>query len=116
MHLGGHNNALLEIYHIFNTFKSLTKHDIFELNILKVNCLRYKKYYNEALSINKSMLASLDKDDKENSISVISNILNIENPPIFIPLPAVTKVNAVTKTIITIINNFFMANHLLSLL
>ena len=77
MHLGDHNNTLLEIYHIFNTFKSLTKHDIFELNILKVNCLRYKKYYNEALSINKSMLASLDKDDKENSISVISNILDI---------------------------------------
>ncbi len=77
MHLGDHDKALLEIEHIQSTFKTLNKENVFELNILKVNCLRYKKFYNDALKINKSMLSNLDNSDTENIMLITANILDI---------------------------------------
>lgn len=77
MHLYDHDKALLEIEHIQSTFKTLNKENIFELNILKVNCLRYKKFYNDALKINESMLRDLDNSDTENIMLITANILDI---------------------------------------
>ncbi|MDU1411519.1 MAG: helix-turn-helix transcriptional regulator [Clostridium sp.] len=77
MHLREHDKALLEIDHILSTFKTLGNEKIFELNILKVNCLRYKKFYKEALVINESMLDNLNISDAENIMLVVTNILDI---------------------------------------
>ncbi|WP_346928108.1 hypothetical protein [Clostridium sp.] len=77
MYLEEHEKALIEIEHVEKTFKHLTKIDIFELNVLKVNCLRYKKFYNEALKINEFMLNNLDRQDIENNILITANILDI---------------------------------------
>lgn len=77
MHLNEHDKALLEIEHIESTFKTLTKENILELNILKVNCLRYKKFYSDALNVNKSMLSTLSNNDTENIILITANILDI---------------------------------------
>lgn len=72
-----HDKALLEIEHIQNTFKTLTKENIFELNVLKANCLRYKKFYSDVLKINKSILSNLDNQDTENIILITANILDV---------------------------------------
>lgn len=77
MHLDKHDTALLEIDHILNTFKNLNKEKSFNLNILKVNCFRYKKFYTEALRLNQSMLIGLNFDDAENIILITANILDI---------------------------------------
>lgn len=78
MHLNNYDKALQEIEYIQNTFKVLSKENIFEINILKANCLRYKKFYNEVLELNVHMLSTLDKNkDIEKLILVIGNILDI---------------------------------------
>jgi tetratricopeptide (TPR) repeat protein len=77
MHLEEYNKALLEIEYIENTFKTLTKEDIFELNVLKANCFRYKKFYSDALKTNELMLSTLGNDDTENIILITANILDI---------------------------------------
>lgn len=78
MHLNNYDKALQEIEHIQNTFKVLNKERIFEINILKANCLRYKKLYNEVLELNVHMLSTLDKNrDIEKRILVTGNILDI---------------------------------------
>lgn len=78
MHLNNYDKALQEIEYIQNTFKVLNKENIFEINILKANCLRYKKFYNEVLELNVHMLSTLDKNkDIEKLILVIGNILDI---------------------------------------
>lgn len=78
MHINNYDKALHEIEHIQNTFKVLNKENIFEINILKANCLRYKKFYNEVLELNVHMLSTLDKNkDIEKLILVTGNILDI---------------------------------------
>lgn len=77
MYLEEHDKALIEIEHVEKTFQQLTKIDLFELNVLKVNCLRYKKFYNEALKINEFMLTNVDRQDTENIILITANILDI---------------------------------------
>ena len=77
MQLNDYDKALLEIEHVENTFKTLTKEDIFELNILKANCLRYKKFYSDVLKINESMLNNLDNEETEKIILITANILDI---------------------------------------
>ena len=78
MHINNYDKALQEIEHIQNTFKVFNKENIFEINILKANCLRYKKFYNEVLELNVHMLSTLDKNkDIEKLILVTANILDI---------------------------------------
>jgi len=77
MHNSEHDKALLEIEHVENTFRTLTKEDIFELNVLKANCLRYKKFYSDVLKINESMLSNLDDQDTEKIILITANILDV---------------------------------------
>jgi len=55
----------------------LTKEDVFELNVLKVNCLRYKKFYSDVLKINESLLINLDNQETEKIILITANILDV---------------------------------------
>ncbi|MEG1254847.1 helix-turn-helix transcriptional regulator [Clostridium sp.] len=77
MYLKEYDKALIELEHIETAFKNLTKKDVFELNVLKVNCLRYKKFYNDAFKLNEHMLSTLDYNDTENIILITGNILDI---------------------------------------
>ncbi|MEG1255517.1 helix-turn-helix transcriptional regulator [Clostridium sp.] len=77
VHLEEYDKALIELEHIEKTFKSLPKEKIFKLNVLKVNCLRYKKFYSDAFKLNEYILSSLDYNDTENIILITGNILDI---------------------------------------
>lgn len=101
IHLKEHDKALIEIEHVEKTFKHLTKIDIFELNVLKVNCLRYKRFYSEALKINKSMLSTLSNDDTESIILITANILDI-----YTVLKDIKNVKIYIDKLIYIISNY----------
>lgn len=77
IYLKEYAEALIEIENIERTFKALNKDDIFDLNILKVNCLRYEKFYNEAFKINEYLVSTLDHNDSENRILITANILDL---------------------------------------
>jgi len=77
INLKEYDRALLEIKHIENTFENLTKQYTFSYNVLKVICLRYKKFYNDAFKLSEYMLSTLDNDDTENIILITVNILDI---------------------------------------
>lgn len=77
MHLKEYDKALIEIEHVLSTFKILTEEDTLSLNVLKVNCLRFKKFYSDAFSLNQSMLDNIAPDDKGHIILITGNILDI---------------------------------------
>lgn len=104
MHLNEHDKSLLEIEHIESTFKTLTKENILELNVLKVNCLRYKKFYSDALNVNKSMLSTLSNDDTESIILITANILDI-----YTVLKDMSNIKIYIDKLIYIISNYSKA-------
>ncbi len=57
--------------------QSFFKLDCFKLNSIKASCLTYLKLYIEALNIDKELLKFLDKEDTENRLMVLGNILDI---------------------------------------
>jgi tetratricopeptide (TPR) repeat protein len=77
MYLKEYNKALIELVHIETTFKTLTKDNIFDLSILKVNCLRWQNFYSDAFKINEYLLSTLDDSDIEKIILITANILDI---------------------------------------
>ena len=101
MHLEEYNKALLEIEYIENTFRTLTKEDVFELNVLKANCFRYKKFYSDALKTNELMLSTLDNDDTENIILITANILDI-----YTVLKDIKNVRIYIDKVIYLMNNY----------
>ncbi|GKX69003.1 tetratricopeptide repeat protein [Inconstantimicrobium mannanitabidum] len=77
MNLKEYDKALIEIEHILSTFKALTEEDTLSLNVLKVNCLRFKKFYSDAFNLNQSMLDNIDSNDKGHIALITGNILDI---------------------------------------
>ena len=101
MHLEEYNKALLEIEHVENTFKTLTKENIFELNVLKANCFRYKKFYSDALKTNESILSTLDNNDTEKIILITANILDI-----YTELKDIKNIRVYIDKVIYLMNNY----------
>lgn len=101
MHLSEHDKALLEIEHIQSTFKTLNRENIFQLNILKVNCLRYRKFYYDALKLNESMLSLVYNKDIEKCILVTANILDI-----YTILKDIKNVKSYIDKLIYLMNNY----------
>jgi len=101
MHIEEYDKALLEIKHIENTLKNLTKQYTFSLNILKVNCLRYKKLYNDAFKLSEYMLSICDNNDTENIILITANILDI-----YTVLKDIKNVRVYIDKLIYLINNY----------
>ncbi|HAK42929.1 MAG TPA: hypothetical protein DCM59_09865 [Clostridium sp.] len=101
MHLEEYDKALLEIEHVENTFKTLIKADIFEINVLKAHCLRYKKFYNDALKTNEFMLSTLDNNDTENIILVTANILDI-----YTVLKDIKNIKIYIDKVVYLMNNY----------
>lgn len=77
MYLKEYAKALIEIEHIETTFKTLIKENVFNLNILKANCLRWQNFYSDAFKINEYLLSTLDDNDTEKIILITANILDI---------------------------------------
>jgi len=101
MNLEEYNKALLEIEHVENTFKILTKKNIFDFNLLRAHCLRYKKFYNDALKTNESILSILDNDDTENIILITANIIDI-----YTELKDIKNIKIYIDKLIYLMNNY----------
>ncbi|WP_346889938.1 hypothetical protein [Clostridium sp. UBA1056] len=101
MNLKEYDRALLEIKHIENTFKNLTKQYTFSSNVLKVNCLRYKKFYNDAFKLSEYMLSTLDNNDTENIILITVNILDI-----YTAIKDIKNVRIYIDKLIYLLNNY----------
>ena len=101
MHLEEYNKALLEIGHVENTFKTLTKEYILELNVLKAHCLRYKKFYSDSLKTNELMLSTLYNNDTENIILITANILDI-----YTVLKDIKNIKVYIDKLIYLMNNY----------
>lgn len=70
------DKAIEEIQFIQNHF-ALSKDDEFDILTLKANCLKNKSCYNEALNLQKSLLASVSNSEIERKLIVLSNIMEI---------------------------------------
>ena len=70
-------------------------------NVVKVNCLRYKKFYNDAFKLSEHMLSTLDNNDTENIILITANILDI-----YTAMKDIKNVRIYIDKLIYLMNNY----------
>lgn len=92
--------ALQEIEKLQSSF-NLTKHYEFNLLTLKSNCYRDMGYYNNSLKLQEKLLSSLPKDDIEDMLITVCNIIEI-----YIILGDFKAIREYLKTCMSLIDSY----------
>jgi len=77
VHLKEYHKAIEEAENIINIFSKQSVEELFEVNMLRVHCLRQIKEFNSAIKLSKTLLEQVKDSDLEKKITTLTNMLDI---------------------------------------
>lgn len=77
VYLKEYHKALEEAENIINIFSKQSVEELFEVNMIRVHCLRQIKEFNSAIKLSKTLLEQVKDSDLEKKITTLTNMLDI---------------------------------------